>query len=233
MDAGLARARFDEADAALGFSLSKIIAGGPEEELQKTAFTQPAILTVSLAMADAQEAPADVAAGHSLGEYSALVYAGALEFADAVRLVHARGRFMQEAVPLGVGAMAAIIGLDASTVRDTCLEASPDESDACQPANFNGAGQVVQCRDTRARSSGRWLAGQNAKGRQAGQWRCRGVGAVPFAADGAGWRRSWRRSWSASIRLSPLRGSSGVRQRDGRSPTQDPARREASCWSSR
>ena len=146
MDAGLPRARFDGADEALGFSLSKIIAEGPEDELQKTAFTQPAILTVSLAWADRlreRGVEAEVAAGHSLGEYSALVYAGALDFADAVRLVHARGKFMQEAVPVGVGAMAAIIGLDASTVADTCGEASPDESDACQPANFNGAGQVV------------------------------------------------------------------------------------------
>jgi [acyl-carrier-protein] S-malonyltransferase len=143
MDAGLPRARFEEADAALGFSLSKIIAEGPDPELQKTAFTQPAILTVSIAMADRMEAQADVAAGHSLGEYSALVYAGALQFADAVKLVHLRGKFMQEAVPVGVGAMAAIIGLDASTIKDTCGEASPDESDACQPANYNGAGQVV------------------------------------------------------------------------------------------
>jgi [acyl-carrier-protein] S-malonyltransferase len=143
MDAGLPRARFEEADAALGFALSKIIAGGPEEELQKTAFTQPAILTVSIAMADRMETQADVVAGHSLGEYSALVYAGALQFADAVRLVHLRGKYMQEAVPVGVGAMAAIIGLEAKTIADTCLEASPDESDACQPANFNGGGQVV------------------------------------------------------------------------------------------
>jgi [acyl-carrier-protein] S-malonyltransferase len=82
-------------------------------------------------------------AGHSLGEYSALVYAGAIEFADAVRLVHLRGKFMQEAVPEGVGAMAAIIGLDSSTVSDTCREASSAPDDACQPANFNGAGQVV------------------------------------------------------------------------------------------
>src|SRR4051794_12915515 len=93
MDAGLVRARFDEADAALGFSLSKIIAEGPEAELQRTAHTQPAILTVSVAMADALAArgvKADVVAGHSLGEYSALVYAGALAFTDAVRLVHLR-----------------------------------------------------------------------------------------------------------------------------------------------
>ena len=112
----------------------------------RTQHTQPAILTVSIACADMlreRGVTADVVAGHSLGEYSALVYAGALEFADAVRLVHLRGKFMQEAVPEGTGAMAAIIGLDASTVADTCREASPDASDACQPANFNGAGQVV------------------------------------------------------------------------------------------
>jgi len=146
MAAGLPRARFEEADAALGFSLSKIIDQGPEAELTRTAHTQPAILTVSMAWADllrARGIEAQIAAGHSLGEYSALVYAGALEFADAVRLVHLRGTFMQEAVPEGVGAMAAVIGLDASTVADTCREASPDDSDACQPANFNGAGQVV------------------------------------------------------------------------------------------
>jgi [acyl-carrier-protein] S-malonyltransferase len=146
MDAGLSRRRFEEADDALGFKLSKIISDGPDAELTRTQHTQPAILTVSVAYADMLKqrgVVAEVAAGHSLGEYSALVYAGALAFADAVRLVHLRGTFMQEAVPEGVGAMAAIIGLDASTVADTCREASPDESDACQPANFNGAGQVV------------------------------------------------------------------------------------------
>lgn len=146
MAAGLPRARFDEADQALGFALSKIIDEGPEAELTRTANTQPAILTVSIAWADELEkrgVRAEIAAGHSLGEYSALAYAGAITFADAVRLVHLRGKFMQEAVPEGVGAMAAIIGLEAKTVADTCLEASPDASDACQPANFNGAGQVV------------------------------------------------------------------------------------------
>jgi [acyl-carrier-protein] S-malonyltransferase len=146
MDAGLSRRRFEEADDALGFKLSTIISEGPDAELVRTQHTQPAILTVSIAYADMLKergVEAEVAAGHSLGEYSALVYAGALEFADAVRLVHLRGKYMQEAVPEGVGAMAAIIGLDASTVVDTCREASPDESDACQPANFNGAGQVV------------------------------------------------------------------------------------------
>ncbi|HZS38505.1 MAG TPA: ACP S-malonyltransferase [Polyangia bacterium] len=146
MAAGLARDRLREADDALGFQLSKIIDEGPEAELTRTANTQPAILTVSIAIADSLRArgvEAQVAAGHSLGEYSALVYAGVLGFADAVRLVHLRGKFMQEAVPEGVGAMAAIVGLDASTVRDTCREASPDATDACQPANLNGGGQVV------------------------------------------------------------------------------------------
>jgi [acyl-carrier-protein] S-malonyltransferase len=146
MAAGLPRDRFREADEALGFSLSKIIDEGPEAELTRTANTQPAILTVSIAWADQlrqRGVEADLAAGHSLGEYSALVYAGALGFADAVRLVNLRGRFMQEAVPEGVGAMAAIVGLDSSTVSDTCKEASPDAGNACQPANFNGAGQVV------------------------------------------------------------------------------------------
>jgi [acyl-carrier-protein] S-malonyltransferase len=146
MDAGLSRRRFDEADEALGYKLSKVVSDGPDAELTRTQNTQPALLTVSIAYADMlreRGVVADVAAGHSLGEYSALVYAGALAFADAVRLVHLRGKYMQEAVPEGFGGMAAIIGLDASTVADTCREASPDDSDACQPANYNGGGQVV------------------------------------------------------------------------------------------
>ena len=146
MDAGLPRRRFDEADAALGFRLSKIVADGPEDELTRTANTQPAILTVSIAWLDelaARGVTADVVAGHSLGEFSALVWSGALAFVDAVRLVHLRGRFMQEAVPEGKGAMAAIIGLEGRTVADTCREVSMSDDDACQPANFNGAGQVV------------------------------------------------------------------------------------------
>ena len=146
MAAGLPRERLAEADQALGFALSKIIDEGPDAELTKTANTQPAILAVSIAMADeltARGIKADLAAGHSLGEFSALVYAGALAFADAIKLVHLRGTFMQEAVPQGQGAMAAIVGLEARTVADTCTEASPDASDACQPANYNGGGQVV------------------------------------------------------------------------------------------
>jgi [acyl-carrier-protein] S-malonyltransferase len=145
MDAGLERRRFAEADEALGYPLSRIIAEGPEAELQRTENTQPAILTVSIAWADVLEergVRAGIAAGHSLGEYSALVYAGALGFADAVRLVHLRGKLMQAAVPEGVGAMAAVVGLEAAAVAELCLEASA-QGDACAPANFNGGGQVV------------------------------------------------------------------------------------------
>jgi [acyl-carrier-protein] S-malonyltransferase len=146
------KALYQEADDALGFALSTLCFEGPESELQLTANTQPAILATSIAALRAVEElaglKADIVAGHSLGEYSALVASGALGFADAVRLVHLRGRFMQEAVAAGVGAMAAIIGLDAHAVADCCREAldgaSDGESDGvCSPANFNGAGQVV------------------------------------------------------------------------------------------
>jgi [acyl-carrier-protein] S-malonyltransferase len=140
-----ARALFAEADAALGYPLSKLGFEGPEEQLTLTANAQPALLTVSIAALRALEArtslrPAAVA-GHSLGEYSALVAAGALRFADAVRLVHLRGKFMQEAVPAGVGAMAAILGLDATAVAAACAEAAGTE--VVSPANLNGGGQVV------------------------------------------------------------------------------------------
>jgi [acyl-carrier-protein] S-malonyltransferase len=139
------RALFAEADAALGYPLSRLCFDGPEAELTLTANAQPAILTVSVAALRLVEArtglrPA-VVAGHSLGEYSALVAAGALGFADAVRLVHLRGKFMQEAVPPGVGAMAAILGLDAAEVAAACAEAAGDE--VVSPANLNGGGQVV------------------------------------------------------------------------------------------
>ena len=143
-----ARALFEEADATLGFALSRLCFEGPEEELQLTANTQPAILVASIAALRAVEERAgvvpDAVAGHSLGEYSALVCAGALRFADAVRIVHLRGQFMQYAVPAGVGAMAAIVGLDARTLDDTCLEARGGADDVvCAAANWNGAGQVV------------------------------------------------------------------------------------------
>jgi [acyl-carrier-protein] S-malonyltransferase len=141
-----ARAVFAEADDALGFSLSRLCFEGPEEALQLTENTQPAILAVSVAALRALEAeglpsPAFVA-GHSLGEYSALVAAGALTLGDALRTVRARGRYMQEAVPVGVGAMAAILGADAETVADACREAAP-EGEVCSPANINSPKQIV------------------------------------------------------------------------------------------
>src|SRR5437588_8135751 len=140
----ICRDTFAEADAALGEPLSRIIFEGPENQLTLTETTQPAILTVSTAahrlLASRRIKPAFVA-GHSLGEYSANVAAGTFTFADALRLVRRRGQYMQEAVPVGAGAMAAILGLDADTVAQACEEAS--EGDVVSPANLNGPGQVV------------------------------------------------------------------------------------------
>lgn len=140
-----ARAVFEEADEALGFPLSAMCFEGNEEDLQLTANTQPAILTTSVAAFRAMEsegfADPDFAAGHSLGEYSALVAAGAMTFADAVRTVRKRGTYMQEAVPIGVGAMAAILGLDVETIEKGCAEAA--EGQVCSPANINSPSQVV------------------------------------------------------------------------------------------
>lgn len=142
-----ARATFEEADEALGFPLSRLCWEGPEEELNLTANTQPALVAAALAVhrALAVLAPelAPVAmAGHSLGEYSALVAAGALGFADALRLVRRRGELMQEAVPVGKGAMAAIMGLDPAAV--TALAAEATEGDeVCAVANLNGPAQTV------------------------------------------------------------------------------------------
>jgi [acyl-carrier-protein] S-malonyltransferase len=143
-----ARAVFEEADEALGFSLSALCFEGPEEELKRTANTQPAILTHSVAawrdlqarFPDRLEGVA-FAAGHSLGEYSANVAAGALSFADAVLLVRQRGLFMQEAVPQGVGAMAAIVGLPPEEVEAACREAAQGE--VVSAANFNSPEQTV------------------------------------------------------------------------------------------
>ncbi len=142
------RAVFEEADAALGFALSRLCFEGPEEELKKTANTQPAILTHSVAAWRDLQARfperlegAAFAAGHSLGEYSAGVAAGALAFPDAVRLVRQRGLFMQEAVPAGVGAMAAIVGLPPEEVEAACGEAAQGE--VVSPANFNSPEQTV------------------------------------------------------------------------------------------
>jgi len=145
---GPARTVFEEADRVLGFSLSKLCFEGPEEQLRLTANTQPAILTHSIAaLADLRARfpekleGAVFAAGHSLGEYSAGVAAGAFSFADAVALVRARGTFMQEAVPAGVGAMAVIVGLEPAAVEEACREAAQGETVA--PANYNSPEQTV------------------------------------------------------------------------------------------
>jgi [acyl-carrier-protein] S-malonyltransferase len=138
------RDTFAEADAALGEPLSRLIFEGPEEALRLTENTQPAILTVSIAayrlLASRGFEPAMVA-GHSLGEYSAHVCAGTIAFADAVRIVRRRGRFMQEAVPVGQGAMAAVMGLDRAVVEQACAEAAQGE--VVSPANMNMPGQIV------------------------------------------------------------------------------------------
>jgi [acyl-carrier-protein] S-malonyltransferase len=138
------RDTFAEADAALGDTLSRIIFDGPEDQLTLTSNQQPAILAVSIAAFRLLEStglkPAFVA-GHSLGEYSANVAAGTFAFADAVSIVRRRGRYMQEAVPVGTGAMAAILGLDADAVADVCREAA--QGDVVSAANINGGGQVA------------------------------------------------------------------------------------------
>jgi [acyl-carrier-protein] S-malonyltransferase len=140
----VARAVFDEADKALGFSISKMCFEGTEDELKLTANTQPAILTVSVAafrVLEDKGITADYVAGHSLGEYSALVAVGSLSFADAVKLVRKRGNYMQDAVAAGQGAMAAIMGLSPAVVQDVCKRAA--EGEVCGPANLNSPEQTV------------------------------------------------------------------------------------------
>ena len=141
----IARETFQEADDALGSHLSRLCFEGPEGDLKLTANTQPAILTVSIAAARVVAAEtgvvADYLAGHSLGEYSALVAGKAINFSDAVRTVRARGTFMQEAVAVGVGAMAAILGVEPEMISEICSEAAQGEVVA--PANFNSPGQIV------------------------------------------------------------------------------------------
>ncbi|HXG68326.1 MAG TPA: ACP S-malonyltransferase [Blastocatellia bacterium] len=140
----VAREVFEKADEVLGMNVSGLCFAGPEEELRLTANTQPAILTVSVAalraLAD-RGVQADFVAGHSLGEYSALVAAGALKFEDAVAIVRKRGQYMQEAVPPGEGAMAAVLGCDLETLTEICREAS--SLGVCAPANLNSPGQTV------------------------------------------------------------------------------------------
>lgn len=140
----VAQKTFDEADAALGFKLSQLCFEGPEDQLKLTQNTQPAILTVSVAayrVLQEMGLTPDFAAGHSLGEYSAHVAAGTISFEDAVRTVRNRGRYMQEAVPVGQGAMAAILGLAPEVVAQVCDEAAQGE--VCQPANVNSPEQIV------------------------------------------------------------------------------------------
>src|SRR5690349_21681472 len=141
----IAAETFAEADEALGFALAKLCFEGPEDELKLTTNTQPAILATSYAAYRVWQTEggfaADFLAGHSLGEYSALVAAGALPFADAIRTVRSRGAFMQEAVPVGVGAMAAILGVEADALLEICSEAAQGE--VVSPANFNSPGQIV------------------------------------------------------------------------------------------
>jgi len=139
-----ARAAFAEADVALDFPISRLSFEGPEEKLKLTENTQPAILTMSTAVFRVLEARGihpDFVAGHSLGEYSALVAAGAMKLRDAAALVRKRGRYMQEAVPVGAGAMAALVGLDVSVVQGICERAA--EGQVVSPANLNSSGQIV------------------------------------------------------------------------------------------
>jgi [acyl-carrier-protein] S-malonyltransferase len=167
------RQTFDEADAALGESLSTLCFEGPEDKLMLTENTQPAILAMSTAVARLAVSkgfqPA-FAAGHSLGEYSAHVAAGTISFADALQTVRRRGRYMQEAVPVGVGAMAAILGLDADGVARACAEAA--EGQVVTPANLNAPGQIV-------------IAGHKAAVERAGE-RAKALGArraIPLAVS--------------------------------------------------
>ncbi len=141
----VARHLFEEADDTLGFKLSALCFAGSEADLKLTANTQPAILTASIAVLKVVQQEtglkAEYVAGHSLGEYSALVSSGTLSFADAVRTVRARGTFMQEAVPVGTGTMAAMLGIESDVLEDICREAA--EGEVVSPANFNSPGQIV------------------------------------------------------------------------------------------
>jgi [acyl-carrier-protein] S-malonyltransferase len=142
----IAKQTFEEADDALGFALSRLCFEGPEEQLKLTEFTQPAIFTVSVAaqrvLAEKSIVP-DYVAGHSLGEYSADVAAGVIGFADAVKTVRNRGRFMQEAVPAGEGAMAAVLGLSSENAAQACMDAAAETGGVVSAANFNSPEQTV------------------------------------------------------------------------------------------
>ena len=147
----IARQTFEEADEALGYKLSQLCFEGPEDQLRLTEITQPAILTVSVAalrVLETQSPKPSYVAGHSLGEYSAHVSSGTFSFADAVRTVRNRGKYMQEAVPVGVGAMAAILGMDLDKVTAVCADAA--EGEVCSAANINSPEQIVISGNTAA-----------------------------------------------------------------------------------
>jgi [acyl-carrier-protein] S-malonyltransferase len=155
----IARQTFEEADEALGYKLSQVCFEGPEEQLRLTEITQPAILTVSIAALRVLEGRAprpSFVAGHSLGEYSAHVASGTMTFADAVRTVRHRGKYMQEAVPVGVGTMAAILGMELEKVAVVCEEVAQGE--VCAPANINSPEQIVISGHTAAVERGAKLA---------------------------------------------------------------------------
>ena len=154
MGKGLAEGLLDEASAVLGFDIKKLCFEGPEEELKRTEITQPAILTVSVAAFEHLKMRPSAVAGHSLGEYSALVAAGSLAFKDAVKIVYQRGKFMQEAVPEGKGAMSAILGASRDKIVEICRQVGN-----VQPANFNSPDQVVISGEAEAVK----LAGQKLK----------------------------------------------------------------------
>ena len=216
---------FAEADDALGESLSRLIWDGPEDALMLTENTQPAILTASIAayrVLESEGLASNVAfvAGHSLGEYSANVAAGTFSFADAVRTVRRRGRYMQEAVPVGTGAMAAILGLDADKVAQACEEAAQGE--VVSPANMNGAGQVViagreggrrargRARERAWREAGRAAAGERAvplRADEAGGRSARARAARPADAESAHSRRGERRRVAEARRSGGDRGA--------------------------
>jgi [acyl-carrier-protein] S-malonyltransferase len=149
----VARRTFEEADDALGFAISRLCFTSPDDQLKLTEFTQPAIFTVSIAaqrvLAEKGVTPSYVA-GHSLGEYSANVAAGVLSFADAVRTVRCRGQFMQEAVPAGLGAMAAVLGMSSEEAAQACADAAAEAVGVVSPANFNSPEQTVISGDASA-----------------------------------------------------------------------------------
>ncbi len=155
----VARQTFEEADEALGYKLSQVCFAGPEEKLRLTEVTQPAILTVSIAalrILETRMPKPSFVAGHSLGEYSAHVASGTMTFADAVRTVRNRGKYMQEAVPVGVGSMAAILGMELEKVVSVCQDAAQGE--VCSPANINSPEQIVISGNTAAVERGAKLA---------------------------------------------------------------------------